>query len=239
MQKKPLFLALLAGLALSGAAQATLTDNGGGLVYDSVLNITWLQNANLAATDTFGVAGIGADGSMSWTTANAWIAAMNAADYLGQSNWRLPTVAPINGSTFNYNYSVNGSTDVGFNVSAPGTAYAGSTGSEMAYLFFNELDNKAYYNTTGTLQAGYGVTNTGPFQNLQSSVYWSGLGYAQSPGSAWVFLTYIGEQGYGAGGYDAMAVLPGNVAAVPEADAWAMLLAGLGLVGVAMRRRRG
>ena len=33
----------------SGAAQATLIDRGGGLIYDSVLNVTWLQNANLAS----------------------------------------------------------------------------------------------------------------------------------------------------------------------------------------------
>jgi MYXO-CTERM domain-containing protein len=37
----------------------------------------------------------------------------------------------------------------------------------------------------------------------------------------------------------AIAVRTGDVAAVPEADTWAMLLAGLGLVGVAARRRRG
>src|ERR1035438_5147029 len=98
MQKKPLILALLAGLALFGAGQAALIDNGGGLIYDSVLNITWLQNANLAASNTFGVSGIGADGSMTWNTAQSWIGAMNAADYLGQSDWRLPTTSQANGS---------------------------------------------------------------------------------------------------------------------------------------------
>jgi len=61
MQKKPLALALLAGIALSGAAQATLIDRGGGLIYDDVLNITWLQDANYAMTS-----GYDADGRMNW-----------------------------------------------------------------------------------------------------------------------------------------------------------------------------
>ena len=31
-------------------AGATLIDRGGGLIYDTVLNITWLQDANYAQT---------------------------------------------------------------------------------------------------------------------------------------------------------------------------------------------
>jgi|RifCSPlowO2_12_1023861.scaffolds.fasta_scaffold474522_1 hypothetical protein len=41
-------LGLLAVLLIAGRAQATLIDRGGGLIYDNVLNITWLQNANYA-----------------------------------------------------------------------------------------------------------------------------------------------------------------------------------------------
>lgn len=40
---------------MSGAAQAALHDRGGDLIYDDVLNITWLRDANLAATNTFGL----------------------------------------------------------------------------------------------------------------------------------------------------------------------------------------
>jgi hypothetical protein len=36
----------------------------------------------------------------------------------------------------------------------------------------------------------------------------------------------------------AWAVHDGNISAVPEADTWAMLLTGLGLVGIATRRRK-
>ena len=40
MQNKISTLALLAGIALSGHAQAALIDRGNGLLYDDVLNIT-------------------------------------------------------------------------------------------------------------------------------------------------------------------------------------------------------
>ena len=37
--------------AFSTPATATLIDRGNGLIFDNVLNITWLQNANYAATE--------------------------------------------------------------------------------------------------------------------------------------------------------------------------------------------
>lgn len=227
-------LALLAGLSLSGAAQATLFDRGGGLIYDSVLKVTWLQNANLAATDTFGVSGINANGSMTWNTANQWIAAMNAADYLGYNDWRLPTMIDTGSPGCDYG---NIGTDCGYNVQ---TVSGGTVYSELATLYYTELGNKGSYDTSGNPQSGAGVTNSGPFTNMQSDVYWSGLEYWPYI-SAWGFSTANGGQGEDQEWYDfyAWAVRPGDVAAVPEADTWAMLLAGLGLVGVAARRRRG
>lgn len=50
-----------AGLSLSGAAQATLIDRGGRMIYDDVLDITWLQDANYAMTS-----GHDADGRSQW-----------------------------------------------------------------------------------------------------------------------------------------------------------------------------
>lgn len=62
----------------------------GSVVYEADRDISWLGNMNLAATQTFGVAGIEADGRMTWDTANLWIAAMNQNYYLGFNDWRLP-----------------------------------------------------------------------------------------------------------------------------------------------------
>ncbi len=40
-------------------------------VYDDDRNITWIVDANLAASNAFGVAGINANGTMNWNTANS------------------------------------------------------------------------------------------------------------------------------------------------------------------------
>ncbi len=71
-----IFCAVLV-LGLSPTVRAALH---GGTVYDTDRDIYWLANANLAATETFGVAGIHADGRMTWYTAQDWIVGMNTYD---------------------------------------------------------------------------------------------------------------------------------------------------------------
>ena len=51
-------------LLLSFNATAALYDRGNGLIYDDVLDITWLQDANYAQTS-----GYDNDGKMSWADA--------------------------------------------------------------------------------------------------------------------------------------------------------------------------
>jgi len=232
IQLAPIVLAL--GL-VSGSAHAALQgrDLNGSVgsfeaYYDTDLNITWLADANYAQTS-----GYDADGEMNWADANTWAANLSftdAVNNLTYDNWRLPTVADK--GTPGCNFASTG-TDCGYNVDT-------ATG-EMAHLFYDELGNKAYWDTSGNIQSGSGLTNTGPFTNLQANVYWSGTEYAPDTGYPWLFNFYDGNQSNGPKYFVfyALAVSPGDVAAVPEADTWAMLLAGLGLVGVAARRRRG
>ena len=89
-------------ISLPVSVNAALELRGNGLVYDNDINITWLLNANLADTNTFGVGGINANGTMSWDTAFDWISAMNTNIYLGISTWRLP-VCPGGDSSFTCN----------------------------------------------------------------------------------------------------------------------------------------
>lgn len=185
------------------SSQAALESRLGGLAYyDTVLDITWLANANLAATDDFGVAGIDSNGRMYQSTSIAWIAALNAdggTGYLGYDDWRLPTVSPINGSAFDYNLKYDGCTDRGYNISAPGTIFAGATGSEMAYIFYNNLALTGAYDTSGSPTGcpgapNYCLNDTGPFSNLQPSLYWSGTNLAIDTSQAWEFTFNSDEQ---------------------------------------------
>jgi hypothetical protein len=232
-----IILVLVFGLA-SINANAALVDRGGGLIYDTDLNVTWLQNANV-------------NGLMTWSQATTWASNLSYYDSVRNvtyTDWRLPTVNPINGNTFNYSFSYNGSTDVGYNVSEQGTAYAGGTGSEMAHLFYNSLNDKGYCDpATSTAsscvgpQAGWGLTNTGPFTNLQSTNYWSGTEYAPNTNYAWFFrLNDGGQYSNGTGNSTSMyalAVRPGDVATVPIPAAFWLFGSGLiGLFGF-MRKR--
>ncbi len=229
------------GVSGQGTWETTLQArdlNGDGVTdayYDTTLNITWIADANLAASNTFGTSGIGYNGTMSWYTANAWIANMNAANYLGYSDWRLPTM--LDTGTPGCNPSTAGGTDCGYNVqtgSASTTVY-----SEMASMFYDTLGNLAYYDTSGNgSQPGWGLTNTGPFANLQPNVYWSGLEYAPIAGLAWYFNFYNGNQNAlnKNNFYYAWAVRPGDVVPVPAA-VWLFGSGLMGLLGVGLRRR--
>lgn len=54
-------------------AQATLIDNLDGTITDDDFGIMWLADANLAATETFGVSGISTSGQMKWLkSASRW-----------------------------------------------------------------------------------------------------------------------------------------------------------------------
>jgi hypothetical protein len=65
------------------APQAALFSRGGGtMVYDDVLNVTWLADVNHAQTS-----GHDADGLMSWDAAVAWA---DGLSFGGKNDWRLP-----------------------------------------------------------------------------------------------------------------------------------------------------
>lgn len=208
MPHRPIPSRLLAGLvlvaSLSGAAQAALIDRGGGLIYDTDLDVTWLADANYAQTS-----GYKAGGLMTWSEAVTWA---DNLTYGGYSDWRLPS--PDRGLACRINpYDCSG--------------------SEMGRLFYTE----------GGLSAGQSILADPPgilddyFINMQPYAYWTGGEYDSS--LAWSFHTDVGAQhaNFKSNGYYAWAVRPGDVAAVPEAQTYALMLAGLGLVGWRARRR--
>ena len=157
----PLISCLLLASAASGAPIPLEPRSGGLAFYDPNLGITWMSHGSLATLTTFGLptgvslgthpsdgsgqnAIINADGSMNWPAALFWFDAMNAANFLGVSDWRLPSA------------DVNGDSTV---VDCSGGGVPGCADNEMGFLFWEE-------GVTGFAPV--------PFTGVQTSVYWSG-----------------------------------------------------------------
>jgi len=217
-------LALAAALSVATlSAQAALEARPSGMVYDTVQNITWLADMNYAQTSLHTGTGVNVNGTMIWDAATAWA---NNLVYGGFSDWRLPTLNLLDASC-------TGGLGVGVGYNC--------TGGELSRLFVTDLGNQG--NSSVLDQVGdtaEQIANLALFNNVQSSDYWSGTKYSPSPDLAWFFRTSVGFQ-YNVGKANALyavAVRPGDVAAIPEPQTYALLLAGLGAVVVAVRRRR-
>lgn len=203
----------------TGSAQASLVDRGGGLIYDTDLNITWLADANYALTSGYDHQDA-TDGFMTWSYANAWA---DQLVYAGFSNWRLPTTLQPDASCANQ-YSFGSG---GFNC----------IGSEMGHLFYNELG--------GVSGNGYNIelfhnANYSLFQNLTSDQYWSSTANATLSSYAWEFYFGGGNQYVNnkAGAIRAMAVHDGDIGAPAVPVPGAVWLFGSGLLGLVGATRR-
>ena len=95
-------------LTASESTEAALIDRGNGLIYDNVLDVTWAQDLDLSRT-------LGA-GIFNWRGAKAWA---DQLVYRGYSDWRLPTLTPINGVKFDRIFHCDGSADYGYGIAAP------------------------------------------------------------------------------------------------------------------------
>ena len=176
---------------LSGTVNAALSDNNDGTVTEirsdgSIL--MWLKDANFSQTD-----GYDTDGLMTWDEANAWITYLNTTDfdsdgtpgYANQSDWRLPQALPVNGISYDYTQSRDGSTDTGYNITSPNV--------ELSYMFYIELGNQGAFDTAGNIRWPVpGLTNTGPFINLQPTVYQYGTEIP--PSNKFIFDFNLGAQ---------------------------------------------
>lgn len=174
MRRIRIVVGLLVCLGFCGAASATLIDRGNGLIYDDVLDITWLQDPSLGASNTFGLATdvslgthptdnsgisgiVSASGLMNWPGALFRLDAINADSgigYLGFNDWRLPITTQPDLACSQVDafagFPLQGSND-------------NCTGSEMGHLFYVD-----------------GITQVlpGPFLDF-ADFNWSGTEFAQ------------------------------------------------------------
>ena len=198
-------------------AQASLTLQGSviydgaarNLIYDSDLNLTWLDYSH---------------GLASWSNQVTWASGLSLT-FNGTTfdDWRLPAT-----DAFYSGWGFDGTTTAGYNI----------TNSEMGYLYYSELNNKGYLDTSGNVQSGYGLNNQAPFHELNSGYYWMDKLNQDMPNEGWYYRTPVGSQGTHNKEYlhYALAVRDGNVAPVPVPPT--IFLLGSGLVGLAGVRRK-
>jgi hypothetical protein len=222
---------LIAALAIACSAQLLAQDSAhdhwrevlipdGETVYDVVNHVTWLAEVNLAG-QTFQDGGdfrfgiplcppltvepiepcVNASGSMNYTSAVAWVAAMNSVNYLGHSDWQLPT-APLKDP------------DCSSNGPAPyreGFAFGCDTGA-LGYLYYDALGIKAPDSAIPIPP-----NMVGPFRNFQPNLYWSGSGGGGLTCTIANFSFGSGAQGGGCGGdfADVLPMIPGEVLGMP------------------------
>ena len=211
MLKKILYTTLGLFAVTGTMAQAALFDRGNGMIYDDVLDITWLQDANYAKTS-----GYDADGNMNKSDAIAWVEQLT---YGGYDDWRLPDTIdgeprePLPGYTRDGELSHLFYEDLGL---SPGDSIFDSTEPELD-LFIN-LREWLYW------EAGPYISSSG--ENHET------LG--------WAFQTYDGMtnmvQNYRL--LKPWAVRSGDVSPVPVPAAVWLFGAGLiGLIGVSRRKK--
>lgn len=186
--------------------------------YDTDLNITWLADPSLASTNTFGVAGISTPYPvMNWDTAQNWITAMNQANYLGYSGWRMPKMFDTS-ALCTFGAPTTGNETCGF-TPPPDT-------SEFAHLYNVTLGNPRE-------AKGYASAWSGPFGYIQP-YYWQQTTYAGDSSKAWTFEFRDGSQlaQYKSGPYgysdNVWAVHDGDIGitSVPEPSSSMLLILG-------------
>ncbi|HUJ27954.1 MAG TPA: hypothetical protein VLW85_18160 [Myxococcales bacterium] len=131
--------------------------NFGREVYDFNNRVYWLADANLAADaklrEKLGFdKRINPDGTMDWKTARDWVDALNQDNYLGRSDWQLPTTPRLDETCTSQNGGDFGATCTH---SALGNLYAVGLGRKYPDSIVGRFDN-----------------HVAPVRNLQPSVYW-------------------------------------------------------------------
>lgn len=195
----------LCAAAVPGLSFGALIDRGGGLIYDTELNITWMADANYAQTS-----GYDSDGVMTWPNGMTWAANLTYYDSVRGVNyddWRLPT-------TWQPDLSCS----------------SNCTDSEMGHLFYNELGGVAGESILTTHNSNYDL-----FTNIQPYWYWSSTEAPNPAGAWYFGFNFGSQYYIDKiTSHNVWAVRDGDVVPVPAA-AWLFGSGLLGLLAVTRR----
>ncbi|MDA7687090.1 DUF1566 domain-containing protein [Pseudomonadales bacterium] len=167
--KNPLIAATLLALSCSSNAALEMRDldgdfsNGHEGVYDDVLDITWLANANSAG------------GQLNWNAAEDFVTNLNSTSHLGVTAWRQPTASNCVGTNCG-NVASDTDDELGYQFFQNFGATAGSnitSGTNSTNLaLFSNVQNDFYWtgfdNESSTL-AYYFTTVSGVQSNIQKA----------------------------------------------------------------------
>ena len=127
---------IIVASGVSSVSNAALVDRGGGLIYDTDLNITWLANANV-------------NGLITWNDAMTWASNLSYYDSVRNvtyTDWRLPTSDTCSG------YNCTGSemghlfyTELG---GMPGNDIAATHFWNIDYNMFQNIQSDFYWSGT-------------------------------------------------------------------------------------------
>ncbi|WP_296595649.1 PEPxxWA-CTERM sorting domain-containing protein [Phenylobacterium sp.] len=245
--------AVTAAACLATPASAALLARPGGFYYDTVLDITWMGDANYAKTIGFSDTGLVSQQGASYL-ADGYLY-FNEATKVLYSDWRLPTLGPDVGDYDPLLPGAGGQVPNGQGAVGTGWGTPEDSGiySELGWMYYANLGGQprcvlvgpgpCEFNPNYGLPDLVGGPDKGPFANLQLDFYWTDTKVVNDD-IYWAFTFDDGNQNPRAPrqGRDAVSyvwlVHDGDIAAVPEPATWALMIAGFGMVGAALRRRR-
>jgi len=226
-----------AGLIVRGTATIMGVDGDFQVIYDDALKVTWLDYTNQTGD---------------WSTQKTWADGLEVV-FEGRlfDNWRLPatdeSVVNMSGPYVYpespYYYQEDG--PYGYAGPDPATGRYdyrwgyNMVNNELGHLFYVSLENLGLVGTLGEYpQTGWGLDKTDPFVSLQRSYYYTGNEFTPNPDWAWGFGMNAGLQVGALKSYKALgiAVLPGDIAAVPLPSALWIFLSGVSALGLVRHR---